>query len=159
MKHRETYLNEIWRREEWYRVTLTSIGDAVICTDREGKITFLNLVAERMTGWPLGEANGRPMNEVFRIVDPVTREGIENPMREAVLQNRTGHLPVNCILIRRDGEEAFIEDSASPIHDHKGKITGSVIVFRDVSTARALANQVVHTSSTTLSPVYPIDCS
>ncbi len=146
IKHRETYLDEIWKREEWYRVTLNSIGDAVICTDAEGKITLLNLVAERLTGWSLQDAIGKSMAEVFRIVDSVTRATLPDPMDDAIELNRTGHLPANCILIRRDGCEIFIEDSAAPIHNREKKITGSVIVFRDVSKARSLAELVVHAS-------------
>jgi len=146
MSLRNKYLQEIWRREESYRVTVDSIGDAVICTDSLGNITLLNLVAERLTGWSQPEANGHRMDEVFRIMDPTTRETIANPMEEAVNLNRTGHLPPNCLLIHRDGYEIFIEDSAAPIHNREGEITGSVIVFRDVSTERALAEQTLHAS-------------
>jgi diguanylate cyclase (GGDEF)-like protein/PAS domain S-box-containing protein len=146
MNLRERHLHEIWRREEWFRVTVDSIGDAVICTDSQSNITLLNLVAERLTGWSQPEANGRAMDEIFRLVDPTTREVIANPMEKAIKLNRTGHLPPNCVLIRRDGHEIFIEDSASPIHNRQGEITGSVIVFRDVTTARALSEQIRHAS-------------
>jgi diguanylate cyclase (GGDEF)-like protein/PAS domain S-box-containing protein len=134
----------LFEEKERAQVTLDSIGDAVISADTEGRITFLNLVAERLTGWPEPEASSRRMDEVFRIVDATTRETIQNPMEDAVALNRVGHLPGNCILIRRDGHEIFIEDSAAPIHNRGGGITGSVIVFRDVSTARALAEETVH---------------
>ena len=146
MNLREKHLWEIWRREEWFRVTVDSIGDAVICTDSQGNITLLNPVAERMTGWSQPEAKGHTMDEVFRLVDPATRIAIANPMKEAVKHNRTGHLPLNCVLIHREGRETFIEDSAAPIHNRGGEITGAVIVFRDVSTARALAEQILHAS-------------
>jgi diguanylate cyclase (GGDEF)-like protein/PAS domain S-box-containing protein len=146
MNLREKHLHEIWRREEWFRVTVDCIGDAVICTDSQGNIKLLNLVAERLTGWSQPEAKDRAMGEVFRIIDPATREVIANPMEEAVNLNRTGHLPPNCLLTRRDGHEIFIEDSASPIHNRQGEITGSVIVFRDVTTARALSEQIRHAS-------------
>jgi len=146
MNLRENHLHEIWRREEWFRVTVDSIGDAVVCTDSQGNVTLLNLVAERLTGWSHPEAKGRSMDEVFRLVDPATRIAIANPMRDAVQHNRTGHLPLNCILIRRDGCEVFIEDTAAPIHNRSGEITGSVIVFHDVTTARALAEQILHAS-------------
>jgi diguanylate cyclase (GGDEF)-like protein/PAS domain S-box-containing protein len=136
----------LFEEKERAQVTLNSIGDAVISADAEGKITFLNLMAERLTGWPESEASNREMDEVFRIVDATTRQTIPNPMEDAVVLNRVGHLPGNCILIRRDGHEIFIEDSAAPIHDRGGGITGSVIVFRDVSTARALAEETVHAS-------------
>ena len=132
--------------KERAQVTLNCIGDAVVCTDISGNITFLNLVAEKMTGWPWEEAVGRPMAEVFRILDAVTRETSPNPMDAAMGQNRTVHLPENCILIRRDGFETPIEDSVAPIHDREGKATGAVIVFRDVSAARAMAAEMTHSA-------------
>jgi diguanylate cyclase (GGDEF)-like protein/PAS domain S-box-containing protein len=146
MKHHQKHLRETQEREEWYRVTLTSIGDAVICANYQGNITFLNLVAERLTGWRHSEAIGHHMDEVIHLVDATTRKDIDNPMVKALRQNRPGNLPPNCLLIRRDGHETFIEDSAAPIHDYDKKITGSVIVFRDVSMARALAEETVHAS-------------
>ena len=132
--------------KERAQVTLNCIGDAVVCTDLAGNITFLNLVAEKMTGWPWEEAVGRPMGEVIRIQDAVTRETTPNPMDAAVGLNRTVHLPSDCILIRRDGFETPIEDSVAPIHDREGKATGAVIVFRDVSVARAMAAQMTHSA-------------
>jgi len=127
-------------------VTLNSIGDAVICTDISGNITYLNLVAEKMTGWPLQESAGRPMAEVFRILHATSRETIPNPMEMAVGENRTAHLPPNCVLLRRDGSEIPIEDSVSPIHDREGQVTGAVIVFSDVSAARAMTLQMAHSA-------------
>ena len=132
--------------KERAQVTLNSIGDAVICTDLAGDITFLNAVAEKMTGWVWEEGVGRPMAEVFKIVDATSRETTPNPMDLAVEENRTMNLPPNCILVRRDGTETPIEDSVSPIHDHEGKVTGAVIVFRDVSIARAMAEQMTHSA-------------
>ena len=136
----------LFAEKERAEVTLNCIGDAVVCTDIEGKITFLNLVAEKMTGWPWEEAVGQPMAEVFRIQDAATHEPTPNPMEAALGQNRTVHLPSNCILIRRDGFETPIEDSVAPIHDREGKATGAVIVFRDVSAARAMAEQMIHSA-------------
>jgi len=127
-------------------VTLNSIGDAVLCTDTSGNITYLNLVAETMTGWQREAATGKPLAEVFRIVDGATRETSRNPMEMAVEQNRTVGLTVNCVLIRRDGFESAIEDSAAPIHDRAGRITGAVIVFHDVSAARAMSVQMTHSA-------------
>src|SRR5271156_2033473 len=89
--------------KERAQVTLNCIGDAVICTDASGNITFLNLVAEKMTSWSRQEAACRPMAEVFRILDANTREATPNPMDISFEQNRTVHLPSNCILVRRDG--------------------------------------------------------
>ena len=136
----------LFAEKERAEVTLNSIGDAVACTDISGNITFLNLVAEKMTGWSRQEAAGRPMSEVFRIQDATTRKIILNPMEMAVGQDRTAHLPANCVLVRRDGFEIPIEDSVSPIRDREGLATGAVIVFRDVSAARAMALQMAHSA-------------
>src|ERR1700674_873985 len=95
-------------------VTLNSIGDAVLCTDISGNITYLNLVAETMTGWRRAEATGKRLAEVFRIIDGATRKPARDPMEMAVEQNKTLGLTVNCVLIRRDGHESAIEDSAAP---------------------------------------------
>ncbi len=140
---RKSMEEDLFAEKERAQVTLNCIGDAVICTDVRGNITFLNAVAEGMTGWPWQEAAGRPMAEVFRILDSVSRETIPNRMEMAVDQNRTIHLPPNCILIRRDGFEIPIEDSASPIHDRDGQNRGAVIVFHDVSAAQTMMLQMV----------------
>jgi diguanylate cyclase (GGDEF)-like protein/PAS domain S-box-containing protein len=126
------------------QVILDSLGDAVISADAQGRITFLNLVAERLTGWTESEARGRRLDKVFHIVDAITREIIPNPREKAAAHNRIEYLPGNCILLRRDGHEIFIEDSAAPIHNRAGGISGSVIVFRDVSAARKLAAETKH---------------
>jgi diguanylate cyclase (GGDEF)-like protein/PAS domain S-box-containing protein len=126
--------------------TLDSIGDAVICTDPSGKITFLNRVAETMTGWMLKDAVGRAMAECVRIVDGITGKAIPDPMAKATSQDQKGTLPSNSVLIRRDGHEVLIEDSVAPIHDRDGLHTGAVIVFHDVSAARALENELTHSA-------------
>ena len=136
----------LFEEKERAQVTLDSIGDAVICTDIAGHITFLNLVAERMTGWACREAAGRPMEEVFKIIDATSRETTPNPMELAVAKNRVMNLPANCILVRRDGFETPIEDSVAPIHNREGAATGAVIVFRDVSAARAMSLQMAHSA-------------
>jgi diguanylate cyclase (GGDEF)-like protein/PAS domain S-box-containing protein len=127
-------------------VTLNSIGDAVLCTNISGNITYLNLVAETMTGWQREEAIGKPLAVVFRIIDGATRKPARDPMEMAVDQDRTVGLTVNCVLIRRDGFESTIEDSAAPIHDRAGLVIGAVIVFHDVSAARAMSLQMTHSS-------------
>jgi len=127
-------------------VTLNSIGDAVLCTDISGNITYLNLVAETMTGWCREDAIGKRLDEVFRIIDGPTRKTARNPLEMAVEQNKTVGLTVNCILIRRDGFESVIEDSAAPIHDRAGRITGAVIVFHEASAARVLSLQMTHSA-------------
>jgi diguanylate cyclase (GGDEF)-like protein/PAS domain S-box-containing protein len=126
------------------QVTLNSIGDGVISTDKEGTVTYLNPVAERMTGWSRDEAGGRLLSDVFRIIDGETREAASNPMELAVRQNKTVGLPNNAVLIRRDGFELSIEDSIAPIHDQDGQVTGAVMVFRDVSEARVMELKLSH---------------
>jgi diguanylate cyclase (GGDEF)-like protein/PAS domain S-box-containing protein len=134
----------LFDEKEWAQVTLNSIGDAVVCTDINGQVSYLNIIAERLTGWPKSEAIGRPLEEVFRIIDSETRATVPNPMSMAAHQNRIVGLPPTCILIRRDGVESAIEDSSAPIHDRRGRVTGAVMVFHDVSTARALALQLAY---------------
>jgi len=136
----------LFLEKERAQVTLNSIGDAVISTNISGEITFLNSAAEKMTGWPRAEAEGRGMAEVFRILDATSRETTPDPMNLAILQNRTMNLPLNCVLIQRDGTEIPIEDSVSPIHNREGKATGAVIVFRDVSATRAMTVQMAHSA-------------
>ena len=139
---RKAVEDALYIERERAQVTLNSIGDAVLCTDNSGHITYLNLVAETMTGWCREEALGRPLSEVFRIIDGPTREPARDPLQMAVAQNRAVGLAANCILIRRDGLESTIEDSTAPIHDRAGQITGAVIVFHDVSAARAMSLQM-----------------
>jgi len=143
---RKNMEDALFMETERAQVTLNSIGEAVICTDIVGKVTFLNPVAEKLTGWSLQDAAGRPMVEVFQVLDATSRETTPNPMEMAVDQNRVVHLPLNCILIRRDGLEVPIEDCVAPIHDLEGEIAGAVIVFRDVSAARAMTAQIAHTA-------------
>ena len=125
--------------QERAQVTLDSIGDAVMCTDFGGRVTYLNAVAESLTGWSREEAPGHPFEEVLRIIDASTRKTVPNPMALAILENKTVGLTTDCVLIRRDGVEVAIEDSTAPIHDRRGQVTGAVMVFHDVSAARALS--------------------
>lgn len=125
-------------------VTLNSIADAVLCTDVCGHITYLNLIAETMTGWSRDDVAGKQVDEVFQIVNSNTRAIAPNPLSTAILQNRTVGLSVDCTLIGRDGTESIIEDSAAPIHDRAGRTVGGVIVFRDVSIARAMALKMAY---------------
>ena len=130
--------------KERSEVTLNSIGDAVISTDLSGNVTYLNAVAEGMTGWDRKEALGRPFDDVFRVIDGATRKPARNSMELAIRLDKTVGLAADCILTRRDGLESPIEDSAAPIHARNGQVTGAVIVFHDVSVARALSLQVSH---------------
>ncbi|MGD0404854.1 MAG: EAL domain-containing protein [Candidatus Acidiferrales bacterium] len=136
----------LFAEKERAQVTLNSIGDGVICADISGRITFLNPVAEKMTGWSCQEATGQLMGDVLRILDATNRQVISTVMGLAVAQDRTMNLPANCILIRRDKLEIPVEDSLAPIHDRQGRTTGTVIVFRDVSASRTMAIQMTHSA-------------
>lgn len=133
----------LFLERERAQVTLDSIGDAVLSTDIAGNVTYLNSVAEEMTGWLRGEAKGRPVAEVFRVVDGTTREP-HHPMDRAIAQNMPVVLAANSVLIRRDGFEVAIEDSAAPIHDRDGAIIGAVIVFHDLRESRAVKARMSH---------------
>jgi diguanylate cyclase (GGDEF)-like protein/PAS domain S-box-containing protein len=141
---RKTLAEALFLEKERAQVMLNSIGDAVLSTDVSGNVTYLNVVAEAMTGWPWKEASGRPVAEVFKIVDGSTRELARSPLELAMQENRTVGLATNSILVRRDGYESAIEDSSAPIHDRDGHVTGGVMVFHDVSVARAMALQMSH---------------
>ena len=144
MVERAAIAEALFEEKERAQVTLNSIGDAVLCTDLEGAVTYLNVVAEHMTGWPWEEAAGRPLEEVLRILDATTREVAQNPMAASIRDNKARALAQNCILVRRDGVETPIEDSAAPIHDRRGRVSGAVMVFRDVSNARAMSQRLAH---------------
>jgi diguanylate cyclase (GGDEF)-like protein/PAS domain S-box-containing protein len=139
MLERSANAEALFLERERAHVTLASIGDAVISTDVAGNITYLNPVAESMTGWSRLEASGRPLQEVLRLIDGDSREPALNPLAMATLHNKTVGLGANCVLIRRDGHESAIEDTAAPIHDRRGQVIGAVIVFHDVSVARAMS--------------------
>ena len=143
---RKAVEDALYLEKERAIVTLNSIGDAVLCTDIDGNVTYLNLVAETMTGWARTEAVGQPLTSVFQIIDGGTRKTSRDPMVMAVEQNRTVGLATNCVLVRRDGFESSIEDSAAPIHDRAGRIIGAVIVFHDVSAARKMSAQMTYSA-------------
>jgi PAS domain S-box-containing protein len=128
------------RQSEWLRITLTSIGDAVISTDVEGRVTFMNGVAEALTGWPKEEAIGRLLLEVFNIVNERTRKPVENPALRALQGGTIVGLANHTVLIARDGTERPIDDSAAPMRDESGALLGAVLVFRDI-TARTRAEE------------------
>lgn len=134
----------LYEEKERAQVTLNSIGDAVVTTDPDGKVSYLNVVAERMTGWSRDDAIGQPLADVFRIIDGTTREAATNPAQRAIADDRTVGLAADCVLIRRDGAEFAIEDSAAPIHDRDGAVTGAVIVFHDVSESRSMAEKMAY---------------
>jgi len=125
-------------QKEWSHTILHSIGDAVIATNAEGAITFMNPVAETLTGWTLAEARQKPLADVFRIVNEQTRETVENPIDKVRRLNRVVGLANHTILICKNGQEFAIDDSGSPIRDASGAMAGIVLVFRDVTQQRSL---------------------
>jgi len=123
---------------ELWRVTLASVGDAVVTTDVEARITYLNAVAERLTGWTDADARGRPLDEVVRIVGERDRLPADNPAKRALREGAAVGLANHSILIARDGSERAIDDSAAPIKDEQGVVSGCVLVFHDVSERRSI---------------------
>jgi PAS domain S-box-containing protein len=129
------------KQSEWLRIMLSSIGDGVVCTDAEGRVTFLNGAGEALTGWTQAEAMGRPLTEIFRIVNHRTRRAVENPALRALREGRIVGLANHTLLIARDGTERPIDDSAAPMRDGSGASIGAVLVFRDV-TERQRTDQI-----------------
>ncbi|WP_422484594.1 PAS domain S-box protein [Gudongella sp. DL1XJH-153] len=122
---------EIYREREQFKTTLLSVGDAIISTDKDGRISLMNNVAEKLTGWSQEEAYNEPLEKVLNIINENTREYCENPAKKALALRKTVEMENHTILIAKDGKEIPIEDSAALIKDRTGTITGVVIVFRD----------------------------
>jgi len=130
---REKHAAEIKRREEWFRVTLTSIGDGVIATDDRGKVTFMNPIAERLTGRSSRDSYGKAVTEVFPIFNELSREPVPNPVDKVMQFGHIVGLANHTVLQHADGTLTPIEDSAAPIKDDNGRLAGVVLVFRDAS--------------------------
>ncbi len=128
--------------EESLRITLNSIGDAVIATDRSGGVTSLNPVAEKLTGWTVDEAIGKPLEDIFNIVNAHSRHTVENPVRRVMREGEIVGLANHTVLISRNGEERQIADSGAPIRDASDKIVGVVLVFRDVTEEYQIQEQL-----------------
>ena len=137
----------VFAEKERAQVTLASIGDAVISTDADGRIDYLNAVAESLTAWTVDEARGRPIGDVLNLVNEVTREPIENPLLRA-LARRDGTSPLDhSVLITRAGQEVAIQESAAPICDRHGEVIGAVTVFHDVTKERRLKRALSYQAS------------
>jgi len=132
--------NQVHEQREWLRVTLASIGDAVITTDMEGRVTFLNSVAEELTGWTHGGAKGRPLESVVRMIDDASGQAIESPVDQVRREGRTVGVSGCAVLLTKDGAERPIDESAAPIRNSAGEMIGVVMVFRG-ATARRRAEQ------------------
>ena len=128
-------------RQELFRVALSSIGDAVITTDTQGRITYLNHVAESVTGWSQRDALGLPLERVFQIINEATRKPVENPATTALREGVVVGLANHSVLIKKNGDECPIDDSAAPIRNEQGVVSGCVLIFRDVTTQRAVERE------------------
>jgi diguanylate cyclase (GGDEF)-like protein/PAS domain S-box-containing protein len=142
MVERRQAEDALHREKELAQVTLASIGDGVITTDTDGRITFLNAIAEYLTGWTLDQAHGQELSEVFSIVNELTRRPVHNPVTRCLREGRIVGLANHTVLVRNDGREFAIEDSAAPIRDRYERIIGVVLVFHDVTRAREMANRL-----------------
>jgi PAS domain S-box-containing protein len=138
----EPLLQALHFQPEWCRVTLGSIGDAVMTTDNLGRITFLNAVAESLTGWAQRDAEGIPLETVFRIINEDTRNTVESPTIRALRDGVIVGLANHTLLIAKDGTERPIDDSAAPIRNPNGEVAGVVLVFRDVTERREQENSL-----------------
>ena len=144
---RKLYEEALFREKERAQITLQSIGDGVITTDGECRVEYLNPVAEELTGWRLDDASGKPIDEIFRGFHEETCEPLENPMAVSMRRNRSLKSVRPTLLIRRDGNELYIDCTAAPIRDGTGQVTGGVLVFHDVSESRELNRKLsYHTS-------------
>ncbi|MDH4106798.1 MAG: EAL domain-containing protein [Gammaproteobacteria bacterium] len=137
----------IFEEKERAQVTLQSIGDGVITTDAEGRIDYINPVAQDLTGWDMRSARGKAIDEIMRIVNEHTRSTVENPVMRCLKEGRVITLAPNSLLIVKDGQEVPIQDSAAPIRDRIGNIIGSVMVFHDVSKESRLFRQLSYQAS------------
>jgi diguanylate cyclase (GGDEF)-like protein/PAS domain S-box-containing protein len=134
----------LFRERERAEVTLQSVGDGVITTDTDARIVYMNPIAEKLTGWSNAAASGRPIDDIFRIVDPVTRERIIHPAKACLHRNEVTRAPSNRVLIHRDGSDSIVDDSCAPIHDPDGRVIGAVLVFHDVSAVEAISLKMAH---------------
>ena len=144
LQEQERTQEVLFEEKERAQVTLDSIGDAVITTDHHGHVKYLNPVAEELTGWTTKEAFDQPLENVFRVINELSREPISNPVERCLKEGKVIGLANHTILIRRDGREYAIDDSAAPIRNREGQIIGVVLVFHDVTEARRLQRQLTY---------------
>jgi diguanylate cyclase (GGDEF)-like protein/PAS domain S-box-containing protein len=144
---RKLYEDALFREKESAQITLQSIGDGVITTDANSVIDYINPVAEQLTGWRLEDSMGRPVDEIFRTFHEETCEPLENPLTQSVRRVRPIKSVRPMLLIRKDGNELYVESTAAPIRDGAGKVSGGVLVFHDVSESRELNRRLSYQSS------------
>jgi len=145
---------QLYEEKEKAQVTLQSIGDAVITADADGRIEYLNPVAEELTGWETRDAAGRPVADIFQVLSETTRQPIDSPILRCLAEGRVVEIDEPSVLVNRRGQEISIQDSAAPIRDRSGRLIGVVMVFHDVSQERrlqrALTYQATHDALTGL---------
>ena len=134
--YKHTMDSALRQREAWLSAVLQSIGDAVIATDAQGRVELMNPIAEALTEWSAAEARGRPVTEVFRVVNEVTRAPVENPAETALSSGQVVGLANESVVLGRHGRETPVDDSAAPVRDRRGKVAGVVMVFRDIDHRR-----------------------
>jgi PAS domain S-box-containing protein len=142
MARRDALYGEASANAELLRVSLASIGDGVIATDAGGRITFINPMAQKLTGWSEADAIGSPIQNVMRIVNETTRAAVENPLEIALQKGSVVGLANHTVLLAKDGEEITIDDSGAPIRNDRGEIVGAIVVFRDISARRRAERQL-----------------
>jgi len=134
--------NKLRESQDWLSTVLHSIGDGVIATDKDGNVIFINPVAEKLTGWNQDNAKGRDLEEVFNIINEETEEKVENPAKKVIKEGVTLNLANHTILISKDNNSTAIDDSAAPIKNSKGEITGVVLVFHDITERRRIEKEL-----------------
>lgn len=140
-RDRNAALMELRGQREWLSTTLGSIGDGVIATDPNGSVLLLNKIAEHLTGWPGSEARGRPIWEVFRVIDENTRKPVDDPALKALRERAVTRLESGALLVTRDEQELPVEHSGAPIVGFDGSLAGSVLIFRDITERRRAAQR------------------
>ncbi len=137
----------LFEEKERLHITLRSIGDAVICTDRVMRVTFMNPIAEQLTGWSLDAAMGQPLEQVFRIVDEITGVTIPSPVEQCLQPCDPAYLQEGAVLQSLTGERHDVQDSAAPVLTNDGGVLGAVLVFQDITTSRALQRELAHSAT------------
>ena len=147
ISHLKQVETELAAEKERLRVTLQSIGDGVISTDAARRITFMNPVAERMTGWAAAEALGQPLQRVLCIIDEATGDELADPVSRCLASGQVTYFEEDAVLVGRDDSRRDIRSSAAPLHDHFGQTIGTVLVFTDITSSRRLQRQLAHSAT------------
>ena len=148
--HKQKADRQLRESRQWFETTLNSIGDGVIATNAEGRVTFMNPVTENLTGWSHKAAMGKPVKEVFHLINEETRCAVENPVERVLREKEVAGLANHTLLITRDGRQIPIADSAAPILGDKGDVIGAVLVFRDQTRERTAQRALEESEATAI---------